>query len=84
MEAWQKGGQQHLFPVDPRGKSREELPYMMRGGSWDKSDLKDKQQRKAWNDADKAYANGGEKRNQSVGFWFGGNDGSSEVLPWGA
>eukprot|EP01041_Mallomonas_annulata_P006240 gene6240-12633_t len=39
FEAWQKDGQRHLFPVDPK-TAKEEKPYMQRaGGSWDGTDL---------------------------------------------
>ena len=40
FESWQKGGQQHLFPVDPKTPLNER-PYMQRaGGSADGADLK--------------------------------------------
>lgn len=43
FEAWQKGGQKHLFPVDPNNVKFEERPYMQRtGGSADGEDLKKK------------------------------------------
>jgi hypothetical protein len=39
FESWQKGGQQHLFPVDPNTPLNER-PYMQRsGGSADGADL---------------------------------------------
>ncbi len=42
FESWQKGGQQHLFPVDPKTPLNER-PYMQRsGGSADGADLKAK------------------------------------------
>jgi len=42
FESWQKGGQQHLFPVDP-STPLTERPYMQRsGGSADGADLKAK------------------------------------------
>ena len=40
LEAWQKDGQKHLFPVDPKTPLNER-PYMQRqGGVWDNRDLK--------------------------------------------
>mmetsp|Transcript_30511 Transcript_30511/g.97348 ORF Transcript_30511/g.97348 Transcript_30511/m.97348 type:complete len:207 (-) Transcript_30511:3048-3668(-) len=43
FQAWQESGAKHLFPTDPTGKKKEELPYMMRrGGSWDGEDIKGK------------------------------------------
>jgi len=42
FESWQKGGQKHLFPVDPNTPLAER-PYMQRfGGSADGADLKAK------------------------------------------
>lgn len=40
MEAWQKSGGKHLFPVNPNEVRYEERPYMQRrGGDWEGSDL---------------------------------------------
>lgn len=41
MEAWQKAGGKHLFPVNPNEVPYEERPYMQRkNGDWEGSDLK--------------------------------------------
>jgi len=41
MEAWQKAGAKHLFPVNPNEVPYEERPYMQRkNGDWEGSDLK--------------------------------------------
>jgi hypothetical protein len=41
MEAWQKSGAKHLFPVNPSEVPYEERPYMQRrGGDWEGNDLK--------------------------------------------
>lgn len=62
LEAWQKSGQNHLFPVDP-STPVEARPYMQRkGGSADGSDLakigiqgKDQAKASNKNDADLKY-----------------------------
>jgi hypothetical protein len=41
MEAWQKAGGVHLFPVNPNEVPYEERPYMQRkNGDWEGNDLK--------------------------------------------
>lgn len=85
FQAWQEAGGNHLFPVDPRKVKAGEIPlsdvpYMQRGGAWDDSDLVKKEkgiQKKAWSPTDKAYANGGEKAQQSYNIFGGGSN-----LPW--
>merc|ERR1711871_1568040 len=43
LEAWQKSGGKHLFPVDPRTTPYEERPYMQRkGGDFGGTDLERK------------------------------------------
>ncbi|CAN0426960.1 unnamed protein product, partial [Phaeothamnion confervicola] len=82
QRAWQEAGAEHLFPVDPRTVPLEERPYMMRGGSWDNSDLKKATKRVSWIKADVEYANGGERRAQSVSVFGGGAPFASERLDW--
>ena len=77
MQAWQeqayeKGQAGHSFaPFGYReafkqGKvSKAEIPYMVRGGSWDNSDVIGAR-RLPWNKKDREYANGGYKKEQSV------------------
>ncbi|KAG5191413.1 hypothetical protein JKP88DRAFT_296035 [Tribonema minus] len=89
FQAWQQamenGEGGHLFPVDPRKvKTGEiklsEVPYMQRRGSWDDEDLLKKEkgiQKKAWTPTDKAYADGGERAQQSVNIF-----GTGANLPW--
>jgi hypothetical protein len=43
----------------------EDVPYMMRGGSWDNSDVKGTKNHLKWTKKDHEYANGGEKQEQS-------------------
>lgn len=76
MEAWQmayeKGQASHSFaPVGFKEKLQkgliklEDVPYMIRGGSWDNSDVKGAR-RLSWNRKDTEYAKGGYKKEQSV------------------
>lgn len=44
---------------------KEDVPYMVRGGSWDNSDVPGAK-RKRWLKTDKEYARGGYKKEQSV------------------
>jgi hypothetical protein len=87
MEAWQKayekGQAGHTFaPIGFRKElqqgllRREEVPYMVRGGSWDNSDVKGTQRLK-WSKEDKQYAKGGYKKEQSVSLL-----GSGPGLDW--
>jgi len=75
LEAWQmafeRGETSHTFaPIGYREKvkngtiKKEEVPYMVRGGSWDNSDLKGAK-RLRWLKKDKEYATGGYKKEQS-------------------
>jgi len=72
QEAYEKGLATHSFaPFGYRearaaGKLRkEEIPYMVRGGSWDNSDIIGAK-RLPWMKKDKEYAKGGYKKEQSV------------------
>lgn len=76
MQAWQEayesGQAGHTFaPIDYKkllrqGKiKKEDVPYMVRGGSWDNSDVKGAK-KLSWSKKDKEYANGGYKKEQSV------------------
>ena len=76
MQAWQqayeRGEATHsIAPFGYRellkeGKiSKKDVPYMVRGGSWDNSDVKGAKRLK-WLKTDREYANGGYKREQSV------------------
>lgn len=87
MEAWQKAYEQgqagHVFaPVGFREKlqkgliRRVDVPYMVRGGSWDNSDVNGAR-RLPWTKEDKAYAKGGYKKEQSASIL-----GSGPGLDW--
>jgi len=72
QEAYEKGQATHSFaPFGYReaamqGKLRkEEIPYIVRGGSWDNSDVFGAK-RLPWMKKDKEYAKGGYKREQSI------------------
>ena len=77
MQAWQqayeKGMTGHTFaPVagyqqklKKRQIKQSDIPYMVRGGSWDNSDIKGGKRQK-WLKADRDYAKGGYKKEQSV------------------
>jgi hypothetical protein len=72
QEAYEKGLATHSFaPFGYReaaksGKiKKEDIPYMVRGGSWDNSDIFGAK-RLIWLNKDKEYARGGYKREQSV------------------
>jgi len=77
MEAWQKAYERGLasHSIAPfgykealkRGEIRkEDVPYMVRGGSWDNSDVKGARKRLRWLKQDKEYANGGYRKEQSA------------------
>ena len=79
MQAWQqayeKGMTGHTFaPVvgyqqklKKRQIKQSDIPYMVRGGSWDNSDIKGGgAKRQKWLKADRDYAKGGYKKEQSV------------------
>ena len=87
MEAWQKayekGQASHAFaPVGFHDKlkkgliKKEEVPYMVRGGSWDNSDVFGAR-RLRWNKNDVDYARGGFKKEQSASLL-----GSGPGLDW--
>jgi hypothetical protein len=97
MEAWQKayeqGQAQHAFaPLGFHAKlqkgllRKEDVPYMVRGGSWDNSDVFGTKKLN-WSKLDKAYAAGGYKKEQSAslsgsgpGFDWAGSRTRSENL----
>lgn len=94
MQAWQEAFDQgktgHSFaPLNYKEKmkkglmKREDVPYMVRGGSWDNSDVKGAKKLK-WSKEDKEYAKGGYKKEQSAsilgsgpGFDWTGNGSKS-------
>lgn len=76
MEAWQRAYEKSLakHSIAPfgyrealkKGKiKKEDVPYMVRGGSWDNSDVKGAR-RLSWLKQDKEYARGGYKKEQSA------------------
>ena len=76
MQAWQeafeKGEGGHSFaPFGYREAlkkgeiKKEDVPYMVRGGSWDNSDVRGAKRRR-WLKTDREYANGGYKKEQSA------------------
>jgi len=76
MEAWQKAYERGLakHSIAPfgykealqKGEIKQvDVPYMVRGGSWDNSDVKGAR-RLRWLKQDKEYANGGYKKEQSA------------------
>ena len=87
MEAWQKayekGQATHAFaPIGFHDKlkkgmiKKEDVPYMVRGGSWDNSDVFGAR-RLRWNKNDVDYARGGYKKEQSSSLL-----GSGPGLDW--
>lgn len=78
QEALERGEAAHLMPMfnanDKLKKGlikKEDIPYMQRGGAWDNSDVRGAK-RKRWLTSDKAYKEGGYKKEQSVSiFGFG-------------
>lgn len=87
MQAWQEAYEQgetgHTFaPIDYRNKlkqgkiRKEDVPYMVRGGSWDNSDVLGARKQR-WLKTDKDYAKGGYKKEQSVSLL-----GSGPGLNW--
>jgi len=77
MEAWQKAYERGLasHSIAPFGYKEalkkkeirlEDVPYMVRGGSWDNSDVKGAKKRLRWLKQDKEYANGGYRKEQSA------------------
>ena len=72
QEAYERGEANHSFaPYGYRqqlqqGKiSKKDVPYMVRGGSWDNSDVFGARRLK-WGKTDKEYARGGYKKEQSA------------------
>ena len=72
QEAYERGETGHAFaPFGYRqqlqeGKlSKKDVPYMVRGGSWDNSDVKGARRLK-WLKTDREYAKGGYKKEQSA------------------
>jgi len=72
QEAYEKGLAKHeIAPFGYRedfktGKlKKKDIPYMVRGGSWDNSDVRFSKKRK-WLRTDKEYAKGGYKKEQSA------------------
>jgi hypothetical protein len=87
MQAWQqaydKGQAAHNFaPIGYKEKlksgelRKSDVPYMVRGGSWDNSDVSGVK-KLPWLKADKDYARGGYKKEQSVSIL-----GSGPGLDW--
>lgn len=54
----------------------EDIPYMQRGGAWDNSDVKGAKKAR-WLQSDKAYAEGGFRKEQSVSIF-----GYGQGLDW--
>ena len=72
QEAYERGETGHSFaPFGYRqqlneGKiKKKDVPYMVRGGSWDNSDVRGARRQK-WLKTDREYANGGYKKEQSA------------------
>mmetsp|Transcript_32920 Transcript_32920/g.49702 ORF Transcript_32920/g.49702 Transcript_32920/m.49702 type:complete len:182 (+) Transcript_32920:246-791(+) len=73
QEAYEKGLATHeIAPFGYRealkaGKlKKEDVPYMVRGGSWDNSDVKGAKNKRQWLKTDRVYAKGGYKKQQSA------------------
>jgi len=97
MEAWQRAYErgQATHSIAPFGYKealkkgeikKQDVPYMVRGGSWDNSDVKGAR-RLPWLKQDKEYQNGGYKKEQSAsilgsgpGFDWTGNRPRNENL----
>ena len=72
QEAHERGQTQHKMAVIGYQKAlkegkikKQDVPYMVRGGSWDDSDVPGAK-RATWLDSDKKYAKGGYKKEQSA------------------
>lgn len=83
QEAYEKGLASHSFaPFGYREKlekgelTKKDVPYMVRGGSWDNSDVSGGKRMK-WLQSDKEYAKGGYKKEQSASII-----GSGPGLDW--
>lgn len=76
QEAYDKGEVKHKYsPINyielmkKKLLKLEDVPYMVRGGNWDNSDIKtklDKSNKVKWSKTDHDYADGGYKKQQSV------------------
>ena len=73
QEAFERGETDHTFaPVGYRDKIKKgvlkwgDIPYMVRGGVWDNSDVKGSKKKLPWSKTDHEYSKGGYKREQSV------------------
>ena len=78
QEAYERGETGHsIAPFGYRQKlqkgeiKKAHVPYMVRGGSWDNSDVRGGK-RQRWLKSDKEYARGGYKKEQSVSILGGG------------
>lgn len=72
QEAYERGEASHAFaPLNYRQRLQNgelrlnDIPYMVRGGSWDNSDVRGAKKAK-WTKTDKEYARGGYKKEQSA------------------
>jgi hypothetical protein len=72
QEAFDHGKAGHTFaPIDYKERvkrglmKKEDVPYMVRGGNWDNSDVKGAKKLQ-WSKKDKDYAKGGYKKEQSA------------------
>lgn len=81
QEALERGEAEHLMPMfDAKKKmakgqiSKEDIPYMQRGGPWDNTDVKGAKNRKRWLNSDKKYNDGGFRKEQLISI-FGYGDG---------
>lgn len=96
QEAYERGEASHTFApfgyreATQQGKIRkDEVPYMVRGGSWDNSDVKGARRLK-WGKKDREYAKGGYRKEQSAsilgsgpGFnWTGEKRDDSKNYKW--
>lgn len=77
LQAWQKAYESnragHTFApigfkklLKQKKIKLEDVPYMVRGGKWDNSDVKGAKNKLPWLKLDKDYVNGGYKKEQSV------------------
>ena len=97
QEAYERGETGHsIAPFGYREKlkngelKKADVPYMVRGGSWDNSDVRGGK-RQRWLKSDREYARGGYKKEQSVSILGGGagfdwtgsrpRDESSKLIP---
>jgi hypothetical protein len=78
QEAYERGETKHsIAPFGYREAlkkgeiKKEDVPYMVRGGAWDNSDVAGAK-KKRWLKSDKEYASGGYKKEQSVSILGGG------------